>query len=610
MREKRLVIYGMIPFLLAYALLLLNGKLIMASPHPHAKMDLVLPPTPQPLPPTGDCTLDNIFYGAVPPGGEQGDVLVFVHGLSGLAEDWWAENTTAGLNDMYILAYNAGYRTAFVNLNVAAATPPECHVKRRPANDMMGNGKVLSQQLDAITQHYGVSQVDIIAHSKGGVDAQAATVWWGAWPKVRNVFTLGTPHQGSLLADLLWSPEGFWVSILLGQRDQATFSMRTGSMQLFRSLTDPATVDDNIHYYSGAGNHWNTPGTIYEITGEWLQNHPEGGDNDGAVTVASTSLAGAETLFLEPWNHAEVYLGRNAFPYILQVLEGPPPSFHAYLPLLYREGGAAASKPEGTAPDGERASGLALHRAGPMSGVLTSSYVLRGGRLVGSIWETLPIEDQVRTARFTLITTAEEVTATLIDPQGNELPMRWVGRGDQQGLFASASWLTRRMDRPAPGEWSVQMDGPSGAGYLLIVTLDSPLRVGLRGLPRQPVAPGQAVRLQAWAHDPLSITRIEHVRVRWEAPPWLTSQGCAMDGDMTCNVATANTMSFEEATAVGEEILSRAFVEEGVYGISVRVRGHTGAGWSFERSFVYSFAVAPARRDRDVWKAQALWPGR
>jgi hypothetical protein len=83
-----------------------------------------------------------------------------------------------------------------------------------------------------------------------------------------------------------------------------------------------------------------------------------------------------------------------------------------------------------------------------------------------------------------------------------------------------------------------------------------------------------------------------------------------MDGDMTCNVATANTMSFEEATAVGEEILSRAFVEEGVYGISVRVRGHTGAGWSFERSFVYSFAVAPARRDRDVWKAQALWPGR
>ncbi|HRX04103.1 MAG TPA: hypothetical protein P5148_13230, partial [Anaerolineae bacterium] len=47
------------------------------------------PPDPQPLPATGNCYRDNIFYGAVPPGGQNSPVLVFVHGYSGLAIDWW-----------------------------------------------------------------------------------------------------------------------------------------------------------------------------------------------------------------------------------------------------------------------------------------------------------------------------------------------------------------------------------------------------------------------------------------------------------------------------------------------------------------------------------------
>jgi pimeloyl-ACP methyl ester carboxylesterase len=286
------------------------------------------PPDPRPRPPTGNCVLDNIFYGATPPNGDELPVLVFVHGLAGLAEDWWSDQTYVGANQMYERAYEARFRTAFVNLNVDEDTPANCVVERRPANDNYTNGQVLREQLDAITQYYNVDKVDIIAHSKGGIDSQTAIVWSGAWSKVHKLITLGTPHQGSILVDQLWSPEGSWLAAILGQLDDATYALQTPVMQDFRDATDPATVDDQVHYYVGAGNFWDLHGMpMFRLTGNWLQNHPDGGDNDAIVTVASTALPGAEEIFLEPWTHIELYMGQNAWPLILphlsRVIEAP-----------------------------------------------------------------------------------------------------------------------------------------------------------------------------------------------------------------------------------------------------------------------------------------------
>jgi len=547
--------------------------LMAAAREPVAASNLAAPPTPQPLRPTGNCSYDNVFYGAVPPGGRQAPVLVFVHGLSGLASDWWSNLSSAGLNDMYIQAYNAGYRTAFVNLNVNPDTPRDCSVVRRPANDMIGNGRVLSQQLDAITQYYGVDQVDIIAHSKGGIDAQAAIVWWGAWRKVRNVFTLGSPHQGSLLADLFWSPEGFWVGILLRQRDDATFSLQTSSMQLFRSLTDPMTVDDNVHYYSGAGNFWNTPGTIYKWTGEWLQNHPQGGDNDGAVTVASTYLSGATTLFLQPWNHTEVYLGRNAFPYIHQILQrvaGQGRSgLKTYLPLVRSSVTGSSS-----------------------SRSLESSFILRGGRLGDLIGESVPIEPQVRTARFTLLTTDEEATATLSGPDGSMHPLQ-VAPSDGQGIFASAFQLSYTVSEPGPGQWNIQIDGPPGTGYLLVVTLDSPLRVGLDGLPDHPLLSGEAIYLNAWSRVSGSPVRVGRIQMQ-----------------ASRSVPGSNDPYLERIVVGAGSTLSYILTREGLYGASITVTGETAEGLPFERSFVRSLAVVPAGGLADASSVLNMLSGR
>lgn len=556
---------------LVIVILILVGALGATS------LDSLVPPhPPQPLPPTGNCFHDNIFYGAVPPNGEDNPVLVFVHGLSGLAQDWWSINLNVGVNDMYKLAYNAGYRTAFVNLNVNLDNPNDCTVERRPASAIMGSGFVLSQQLEAITQYYGVSQVNIVAHSKGGIDAQAAIVWWGAWRYVRNVFTLGSPHQGSLLADLLWSPEGFWVGELLGQRDDATFSIRTASLELFRSVTDSSPVDDAIHYYSGAGTFWRTPNSIYLLTGEWLQNHPEGGLNDGMVTVASTYLPGAKTLFLRPWNHAEVYMGRNAFPYIHQVLLNDSSKFKVYLPLVVHLG--AAGNLSLLSPKTRQVEVRADELTNDTPSPFQSDHIVRGGRLTGSTVEFIPIEPQAHAIRFSLLTTDEQVAATLRSPNGLTHQLMMIPNNNR-GIFEKAFLLSQVIDQPTPGWWGIQIDGPAGAGYLLTVSFDSQLQVSLDGLPGQPIPPGKAISLTAWGQTPMGAVQIDQLVMR-----------------AIRSTSELDRVNFESTTDNRGSSLSHVFGPEDMYGISIQVTGRTLDGLPFERSFVRSVVVVPAEK--------------
>ena len=61
-------------------------------------------------------------------------------------------------------------------------------------------------------------KVNIVAHSKGGIDTQAALVEYGANRFVGNVITLATPHHGSNLADLSYSWWAGWLASILGQK--------------------------------------------------------------------------------------------------------------------------------------------------------------------------------------------------------------------------------------------------------------------------------------------------------------------------------------------------------------------------------------------------------
>ena len=537
------------------ALFLLVGVSLAAGP---AYAD---PPDPQPLPATGNCYRDNIFYGAVPPGGQTAPVIVFVHGYSGLAIDWWLRVPSFD-NDMYVRAYNAGYRTAFVNLNVDPAAA-NCAVARLPAKSMIYDGYVLGQQLAVITQRYGVAKVDIVAHSKGGIDSQAAVLWFGGAARVRNIFTLSTPHQGSLLADLLWSPQGAALGWLLGRRDDATFSLRTGSMQLFRSVADPSPVDDGISYYSAAGTEWRNGGVALGLTGAWLEAQPTGGVNDGAVTVNSTYLPYASTLFQQPWSHLQMYMGRNAFPYIQAVLQGanapaaPSAMRSLFLPYLAK---------------GERATPL---------NSLTLGGIVHGGSLQGPIHEELPVEPQTRSVQFTLYTAGEALDAAMVGPDGSVHPLQ-AAPAAGYGLPPMAATQQVTVQQPSPGGWQLRVDGSATGGYLLTADLDSPLHVQLQGLPDRVLTPGETVRLSASGPAGSVVHRLA----------------------VQLSSKTGNISGFSADESRLDVPLPQV---QGLYGLSVTVTGETADGHSFERTFVRSVAVADIAALADnPWQLEQL----
>ena len=274
------------------------------------------PSDPEALPQTGIAWLDNIYYGTAPPDSAQQPVLLFVHGLGGLASDWWTETQYHGPQDMYLLAYQAKYRTAFVTLNENG--------ERSPIESIWVNGNTLAKQITAIANHYGVEQVDIVAHSKGGVDAQTALVYFGAAPRVRNMFTLSAPHWGTEIADLAFeNPIGAIIAALMGLRGPGTFTVTTTYMELYRAVTDARTEDDNVNYYWAAGTDCCPRGTGLRFIGQWLEDRF--GPNDGLITVANAQLPGDNStmLFIEDLNHDNIVLGSEVFSYIDEVARVP-----------------------------------------------------------------------------------------------------------------------------------------------------------------------------------------------------------------------------------------------------------------------------------------------
>ncbi|MCI2057898.1 MAG: triacylglycerol lipase [Oscillibacter sp.] len=64
-------------------------------------------------------------------------------------------------------------------------------------------GKELAERIRAITGETGCEKVNMIAHSKGGLDARAAISHQGCGPLVATLTTINTPHRGCIFAEYL-----------------------------------------------------------------------------------------------------------------------------------------------------------------------------------------------------------------------------------------------------------------------------------------------------------------------------------------------------------------------------------------------------------------------
>lgn len=82
------------------------------------------------------------------------------------------------------------------------------------------NASILKMQIEKILDEYQVDKVNIIAHSKGGLDSKYMIKHLNMEDKVASLTTLCTPHKGSKIADnILKLPNwiikflAFWINL-------------------------------------------------------------------------------------------------------------------------------------------------------------------------------------------------------------------------------------------------------------------------------------------------------------------------------------------------------------------------------------------------------------
>lgn len=351
------------------------------------------------------------YAAGVPQGGEEKPVLVFVPGLGQFAQSWWDKDEFYGMNDMAALAAAAGYRTAFVSFMGPGMKP----------FDMWQNGRMLAWQIGEICRNFHVQRVTLVAHSKGGVDSEAAAVHAGAAAKIDRIITLSSPHWGSQLADIAYSSAGWHLGEHLGVHSDGCYVMQTGYMKEFRRLTDALPLNTAISTFGG---HGSGPAFTTLWLGSLLMDRY--GPNDGVVAAANAVHPRGQHLATLGLNHAQMHVGRFVWPYVQAAVEGKPVAVPA----------AASPLP-----------------------CIDCGAVVRGGALAKGIDEELPVDSGVGGMTVSL-TVTDAVAVRLIAP-GKTVHTHFT----TQKMLDGRRLVQLTLDRPQPGKW--QLKAPKGKGAYL-----------------------------------------------------------------------------------------------------------------------------------------------
>ena len=169
----------------------------------------------------------------------------------------------------------------------------------------------LAERIRGIAEETGCEKVNIIAHSKGGLDSRAAIAHHGAAPYVATLTTINTPHRGCIFAEYLLNkvPEKARNAISetynatlrkLGDHSPdflAAVTDLTESACLARNEVTPDASDvlyESVMSYCGKARSGKFPLNVsYPLVRHF------DGKNDGLVSVTSAKWGSRFTL-LEP----------------------------------------------------------------------------------------------------------------------------------------------------------------------------------------------------------------------------------------------------------------------------------------------------------------------
>lgn len=161
------------------------------------------------------------------------------------------------------------------------------------------NAHALCERIDAILGETGAEKVNILAHSKGGLEARMAASSLGYADKIASITTIGTPHRGSRTFTIfLRAPRVFfsiaafavnnWIRLVGDKKpdfQRVCEEFATTHMERFNEQNPDMP---GVYYQSVAGVMRHPFSDINLSTANFVLNRIEG-PNDGLVSLHSAA---------------------------------------------------------------------------------------------------------------------------------------------------------------------------------------------------------------------------------------------------------------------------------------------------------------------------------
>jgi len=190
------------------------------------------------------------------------------------------------------------------------------------------NGRFLADQIKKILQESGAEKLNVIAHSKGGLDMRYAISNLGIGDRIASLSTIGTPHNGSVTMDKVMRLPKWLIKTIAACSDlwlRILGDKQPNAYRVFESFTTPHAEEFNrenpdvpeVYYQSFAF----TFSTLFSDIMLWFPHLIVlifEGENDGLVTPKGAAWGNFKGIYKGTTNrgisHAdEVDLRRRPF---------------------------------------------------------------------------------------------------------------------------------------------------------------------------------------------------------------------------------------------------------------------------------------------------------
>jgi len=519
--------------------------------------------------------------------------VVFVHGWTGNATTW--SNWTKNIFD-YNVSTNTTNPLDDTDGEFSLLGVPNYSVELGPCASRSDNATLLRWSIHDIQTMFGVDRVNIIAHSKGGLDARnlIEKILPDSDP-VENLFMVGTPNEGSPLAGALLQGVDRW-------HFQTVLSLGACSP------LDPAVIDLN----SSVAHSWNKThkpnkktqyfalaGDLEPFDTNWFSH-----DSHTDIVVPVGSALGKETVTRSGktlFQHLDSWFRFSSTDCLANSLGGPlfTSARHDKLPGITDDLwcgtevfdwvtsnlagtlNAVVQAPAASSP-AVLASVTDPLASAPQQSEIQLDVINQGD----VISKTIPVDGSADAVAFTLGYSGGSLSLALIDPNGVRIDDLYAANDPSIDHVTGDHLLfqadTYTIQNPVPGQWTLEITGVSvptvDLAYFVYADLYSNLTLDV-ALDADFYRLGESVGIMATLND--------------NGAPVL---GSDVNADVTLPDGTVQTVVLEDngvgvdAAANDGVYSSGAFTTSlaGIYGITVRATD----GTSYSRSAATGFTVA------------------